>query len=378
MFDLETFRHVYLRRVVGTVAGAIGPDATARVAQILGQGVFGLNTLARRRAEARVMAALGSSCTPGQARSVVRGMYANWSRFWAEALFIQRLLRDTSWRQFVSLDHNAEALVSEANAAGHGCIFAAGYFGNPAVLADVIGRFIQPVHVVVDYLAQPELRRWQAQLYARPHVRPIDRRHAASEIPRVLAGGGAVLLIAEHERRRGRAVACDYLGSRIAAYPTIPRLARAFGAPVGVVSCRRNDEGFGFRLSVHDWIPPAAMHDEVAAMRRILGHLEAAALASPEQYLWSVPIGVPLTQMAAGEVSSGLQSPAMSPGLQAGRSSQTGRLFASSALPSAAGIDHWNGNRIGVVPKKTSNNVGVAMAVSGGHITAGGGSIGGN
>jgi len=365
MIDLESFRHVYLRRVIGTVAGAIGPDATARVAQSLALGTFGLNTHARRRAEARVAVALGAGCTPGRARSIVRGMYAHWGRFWAEALFVQRLLRETSWRQFVDMNADDVAILNESAASRRGCIFAAGYYGNPAVLVDTLGRLGRPIHVVVDFLAQPHLRTWQTQLYSRPHVRPIERRDAATAIPRVLGEGGSVLLIAEHERRKGRAVACDYLGSRIHAYPTIPRLSRAFDAPVAVVSCRRTGQGFQFKLSVRDVLEPSDMHDEAMAMQRVLGRLEAAALEDPEQYLWSVPIGVPLSQVPVRHEGKGVShAHALAVGAEA-----------RGSLASAA---YWNGNRIGVVPKNTSNSVGVAMAVSGGQMTAGGGSSGGN
>lgn len=377
MFDLETLRHVYLRRVIGTAAGAAGFAATARVAQFMADAAFGLNTLSRRRAEARVTAALGAACPPGQARTIVRGMYAHWGRFWAEALFIPRLLRDSSWRQFVSVSTEDESTLTQLASGKRGCIFAAGYFGNPAVLADALGRFARPIHVVVDFLAQPHLRRWQTELYSRPHVRPIERAAAASVIPSVLSSGGSVLLIAEHERRKGRAIPCDYLGSRISAYPTIARLARAFNAPVAAVSCRRRGDGFNFELNMHDVFQPSAMHDETAGLQGILKCLEDAALKAPEQYLWSVPIGVPLTQVAATNGSHVGVDSSTSRVLQPGRPSQTHCATTSAKLRSSA-VGHWNGNRIGVVPKYTSNRVGVAMAVSGGQMTAGGGSSGAN
>ncbi len=377
MFDLETLRHVYLRRVVGTAAGAVGFTATSRVSRYLGEAAFGLNTLARRRAEARVMAALGSACKSDRARTIVRDMYANWGRFWAEAMFIPRLLRDSSWRQFVSVSPDDYSTLTNLTSGKRGCIFAAGYFGNPAVLVDALGRLARPIHVVVDFLAQPHLRRWQSELYARPHLRPVERAAAGSIIPNVLSKGGAVLLIAEHERRKGRAIACDYLGSRINAYPTIARLARHHGVPVATVSCRRIGGAFNFELNVGDVIQPTAMDDEVAGTRRILASLENAAIKTPDQYLWSVPIGIPITQVASVDANEISGDSPMSPGPIPGRSAQAIRGTASRALPSTT-LGHWNGNRIGVVPNHTSNRVGVAMAVSGGQMTAGGGSSGAN
>lgn len=375
MFDLETLRHVYLRRVVGTAAGAVGFTATARVARFLGEATFGLNTLARRRAEARVMAALGSKCKPDRARTIVRDMYANWGRFWAEAMFISRLLRDSSWRQFVSMSQDDSSTLASLTSGKRGCIFAAGYFGNPAVLVDALGRFAQPIHVVVDFLAQPHLRRWQSELYARPHVRPVERAAAGSIIPAVLSKGGSVLLIAEHERRKGRAIACDYLGSRINAYPTIARLARHHDVPVATVSCGRVGDDFKFELNVGEVIQSSAMDDDAASTRRILASLENAVLAVPEQYLWSVPIGIPLTQVAVDAPQPTANSIARA---ASSVDASSTHFIAASASMRSDRLGHWNGNRIGVVPNHTSNRVGVAMAVSGGQMTAGGGSSGAN
>lgn len=302
-------------------------------------------------------------------------MYGNWGRFWAEALFISRLLRDSSWRQFVTVSPGDHATLANLTAGKQGCIFAAGYLGNPAVLADTLGRLARPLYVVVDFLAQPHLRRWQSELYSRPHVRPVERVAASSVIPSVLSEGGSVLLIAEHERRKGRAIPCDYLGSRINAYPTLARLARACDVPVMPVACRRTGDDFGFELRVGDAMRPSDMNDDTHGTRAILKQLDAMARETPGQYLWSVPIGVPLTQVSAVSTAA-----APSTGMRAEDCADHSQpRYASAAAPLRSTRNHyWNGNRIGVVPNHTSNRVGVAMAVSGGQMIAGGGSSGAN
>src|SRR5437867_13313146 len=103
MFDAETLRHIYLRRVVATAAGAIGFNATARTAQYLSAGAYGLNTLARRRAEERVRSAFGAGCDDDDARRIVGGMYRHWGRSWAEAVCVNRFLRDSSWQSCVEM-----------------------------------------------------------------------------------------------------------------------------------------------------------------------------------------------------------------------------------------------------------------------------------
>ena len=117
------------------------------------------------------------------------------------------------------------------------------------------------------------------------------------------------------------------------------------------------------------------MLDEAAGTQRILKHLEEAALNAPEQYMWSVPIGVPLSQVSSDSATT--EGCIRRSAGACADNSLSRSATAPDMLRSTTG-DHWNGNRIGVVPKYTSKRVGLAIAVSGGQMTAGGGSSGAN
>lgn len=319
--NLEMLRYAYLRRVVGTGLQAVGLDASLRLATSLARRVFDLDTSGRRRALDRVAAALGRTTNDEAVVATVASMYEHVGRFWIEALFARRLLQPGAWRKRVRV-RNAEDLLT-ARQKGRGCLLATAYYGNPAAGILALGRLLQPVHVLVDFLAQPYLRAWQDELYADRDVRPIDRATAARELPHVLQGGGTVVLIAEHERQRGKDVPVDFLGQRMRCYPTLGRLARLFEVPVGAFTCRRDRRAMSFDLSFHAWIEPSARaeiehadlkrgsmnrgdnvrgdieHDSIEhgsidradrhLVRRVMAALDRAIMEQPDQYLWSLP-----------------------------------------------------------------------------------------
>lgn len=313
--NLEPLRYIYLRRVVGTALGALGFDLSERIARWLARAVFNLNTPARHLAESRLAAVIPR--LPDQVRGdvpcTIAAMYDHVARFWIEALFAKRLLHDSTWRRCVKIENEPElqALAGDR----HGCLLATGYFGNLAVGAYALGRIFRPVHVIVDAFTQPYLRAWQNELYADRWVRPIERSDAARSVPRILAAGGAIMMVCEHERPRGGAIPTTFLGRTLHCYPTLDRLSRWFDTPVGVFTCRREAgrEGdrrggrkgdrqgeapaeprlrpFSFTLSLHETIPPGlSSGGDGAVTRTVMAALERAIMAYPEQYLWSLPM----------------------------------------------------------------------------------------
>ncbi len=311
--NLETIRHIYLRRGVATAFGALGLDTSQAVARWLARGASDLNTAGRQRAEAGLRAAMSPDLDDAAVATTITAMYDHIARFWTEVLFIKRLLRDSSWRRFVRVEN--EAALRALAESDRGCLLATAYFGNPAVAACALGRIFRPVHVIVDFLGQPRLRAWQRELYSHRWVRPIDWRDAARSVPNVLDRGGAVMMICDHHRPRGKTVPTRFLGRTLGCYPTLGRLAHWLHVPVGVVTCRREgDGGFAFTLGLHATLEHDAAdthssdeHDDYrrpsdsarpgstddALVRRVMATLEQVITAHPEQYDWSLPVHAP-------------------------------------------------------------------------------------
>lgn len=338
--NLERIRTVYLRRVVATTLVALGPDVTASLAAWVAGRVFDLETPGRQRAEARLRDAMSPAQSDAATRAIAAEMYSHVARFWTETLFAQRRMRDSAWRRFVRVE-NESGLRAMAEA-GRGCLLTTAAFGNPVVGACALGQIFRPIHVLVDTLAQPQLRAWQRDVYAQRWVEPIDRHQAASVVPAVMRRGGAVLIMGDAERIRGRAVVTDFLGRPLRCHPTLARVAGWFDVPVGVVTCRRNGSAaFSFTLQLHATLrhDPADPDDD-GLVRRALAILERAILADPEQYLWSVPtlaaargrhVPSPLTASASGD-RAGIRT-----GSESARSRTTRRTASASQMPSAVG-----------------------------------------
>lgn len=332
--DLESLRFLYLRRVVGTAIGALGLSAADRLARSLARVVHGLNTPSRRRAEARISDALPMTRPTADPSQIIAAMYEHIGRFGIEALFARRLLRDSSWRRSIAIED--ETSLAALSVEGRGCLLATAYLGNPAAAAYTLGEIFRPVHVVADRFAHPMLRAWQDELFAYRNVRIIDRRVATTALPRILSHGGAVLMIGEHERRRGPCIPVPFLGRTLRCYPTLARLARWYDLPIGVVTCRREAKPFTFTLRMHTIVsPPRGESSDATVMEAIIGSLERAILRDPKQYLWSLAGGSPIA--VASEVA--LKSAAELIDTGSGSASCPTRSRTASAwrMPSAAG-----------------------------------------
>ncbi|MFH1418331.1 MAG: lysophospholipid acyltransferase family protein [Planctomycetota bacterium] len=338
--DLESLRYVYLRRVVGTVLSALGFDAGESVARRLARGVFDLNTAGRRLAEVRLRTALGGAACETDIAKIAAGMYEHVGRFWIEALHAQRRLRRSSWRRFVTV--NDESAFRALTGGKRGCVLATGYFGNPAVGALAMGQIFRPLHVIVDTFAQPHLRAWQRELFASRWVRPIDRRDAATAVPRVLGDGGALMMICEHERPHGRGVRAAFLGRSLNCYPTLGRLARWYDVPVAVFTCRRGRKPFSFHLDLHACVEhePSDLTDE-EIVRRVLSHLDEAVMRRPEQYLWSLPEQhprrLPAAEAKQDAAGADLRQFPIDTGTESASFPRTRRTASAWQRPSAAG-----------------------------------------
>lgn len=291
--NLERLRHLYLRRVVAPLLGVVGHRATQRLAVALGRRVHDLNTPSRRIAEQRLRSCeLIGHADDTRTSEIVRRMYEHIGRFWAESLFLRRRLHTASWQQHVEIENmpELEGLASSPR----GCIFATACFGNPPVAAIALGQLFRPIHVLVDYLHQPVLRDWQQELYSLPNVRPIMRQEASNTLPRVLRSGGAVMMIVEHERRRGRALEARFLAAKLRCYPTAERLAKWFDVPIIPLTCRRCDRPFSFKLETHGRLTvDQNAATEGTVTRQLMAALEHAILQCPEQYMWTVGVTQP-------------------------------------------------------------------------------------
>jgi lauroyl/myristoyl acyltransferase len=288
----EALRYVYLRRVVGTALHAVGFDMALLLARALARGIYDLHGPARRRSEQRIAAAHAAlAVPPGEPAELVRVCYENIAAFWIETLFFRRRLRPSNWPCRVRIAGEHELL--DVCRGSSPAIFVTGYLGHPGVGAFVLGQLCRPVHVLVDVLAQPVLRTWQADMYGQPNVRLIGRHESLTKLPAVLESGGKIMLIGEAFRaeptsdirtRRAKGDPVRFLGRPRRAYQTVRLLGRRYHAPVIPFACTRDSYGFEFTLRLGRRIEPAAPD----VSQRMIASLESFILTHPTQYLWTL------------------------------------------------------------------------------------------
>jgi len=329
--DVESLRYRYLRHVVMPLLRCAGFRATSALARRLVRGYQHLNPPGRAIAPTRLRAALGSTVDADDIHTLVDHVYDHWARFWAEAVFLPQRLAGRRWRQYVNIENEIPPAPS-----GRAHLFATAYYGNPAAAACALARLLGSLHVIVDFAAHPALSTWQATLRRAQGISLIERRDAHRSLPDVLGRGSAVLMVCDHHRPRGPAVESDFLGHTWRFYPTLGRLARWFNAPITTVTCRRHTHRFGFTLTAHDHIdPPQNAVSADDAIRRAMRSLEAAILAHPAQYLWTLP-GPMAANPGAQRRPSGLMA-VRSTGRETGSASyQTARQTASASRSTSA------------------------------------------
>lgn len=244
----------------------------------------------------RACRALGATHTQADIARIVESSFEHAARFWGETLFIHRRLTIGHWRQIVEI-HAADGpqmtsteMYPAKRQSDRGMLLTSAYLGNPAVAAVVLGRLLGRIHVIADFDNQPMMSAWARDLRELDCVHIVDRADAAAMAPQVLDAGGAVFMIGEHARLKGRGVSASWLGRDMQAYPTLGLLAARHNAIVVPVACTRESDAFRFEMHIGSAIDPqdaCIPPDEI--VRKTLAALESRVRKSPEQYLWAMP-----------------------------------------------------------------------------------------
>jgi phosphatidylinositol dimannoside acyltransferase len=211
-----------------------------------------------------------------------RLMYANYGRYWAEALWTRPARRREieSTTRVEGIDH-----ARAAKAAGTGMIFVLPHIGNWEIAGPVAGREGIEVVAVAENLRNRRLRDWFVRLrnsfgigivLARPGV--LD------ELESVIRRNGAVALLADRDLS-GRGVAVSFFGEETTLPSGPARLALRTGAPL--LPAASYFDGIGHRLVIRPPLAGVAGEGDGAirqVAQRMAGALEELIRVAPEQW----------------------------------------------------------------------------------------------
>ena|SRR5579871_4644890 len=115
---------------------------------------------------------------------------------------------------------------------GKGVLFLTGHMGAWELKPYAHALYHRPIHFVVRPIDNPPVDRLVNGYRSGSGNEPIDKRHSARAILRVLRGGGVVGILADQNAALEDSVFADFLGIPAATTTGIARMARRTGAAV--------------------------------------------------------------------------------------------------------------------------------------------------
>lgn len=257
--------------------------AARRVGEGIGAVVRGPLGIRRETVEANLRRAFPDASPAWIAERVVES-YRHLGREAVAMIRLSRLTREeVIARTEIPRFEEVEAVLKE----GRGALLVTGHYGNWEVAAAAVAARGYPIDAVVkrqrNLLVDARVQAARARL----GVGTIDMGEAPRSIPRSLARGHAVGIVADQDARAA-GVWVPFFGVPTSSFRGPALFALRFGAPVFAAVARRLEDG---RYSVeYDRIPVQDTgeleRDVLRLTAALAAHLEREIRREPGQYFW--------------------------------------------------------------------------------------------
>ncbi len=266
----------------------LGPAAAYRFARFVGDSWYRLvprrRLIALRNLEIAFRGNLDAAGRERIARECCRHAMAN-----SVDMFIRdRWITPENWREFITIDPEAEALIGRKHPCGLAVLTA--HIGAWEMLHHLFALRGVKAAAVVRLVHNPHLDRLFTALRTRGNVSVIPKAGGLLGVRRMLRSGGVVGLLCDQAAPPG-APSFRFFGAWAATYAEHARLLARLGSEVAFVTCVR--EGFSFRFRIRARDLGAALRGSGTAAGRAsrlvesyVAAVEEEARAFPEQYLW--------------------------------------------------------------------------------------------
>ena len=213
-----------------------------------------------------------------------RASYAHLGREVVSMVRLSRLSRE----EVVALtDVPPWPAVEAAVAEGKGALLVTGHYGNWEVAAAAVAARGVPIHAVVKPQRNRLVDRMVQDARARLGIGTVRMRRAAREVPRLLAKGGVIGIVADQDARSS-GVWVPFFGVPASTFRGPAQFAVRYGAAVFAAVARRLPDGRyrvdGDRVPVERTGDREA--DELRLTARLAAHLEQEIRKDPGQYFW--------------------------------------------------------------------------------------------
>jgi KDO2-lipid IV(A) lauroyltransferase len=219
-------------------------------------------------------------------RRTARGSYVHFAR---EAAMTMRLARMGPEEMIRRTEVEGLEALREAAQHGRGAVVISGHLGNWEVAAAAMAARGLAMDVAAHRQKNPLVYRHMAELRNRLGLTVITKNEAFRRVPRALAAGRVVALIADQNIQK-RGVFVDFFG-RAAATAKGPALfAHRSGAPVFLgVAVRKPGYPSQYRVIIEPVpVPEGATGSDVvrSLTQHHVSRLEALICEAPDQYFW--------------------------------------------------------------------------------------------
>ncbi len=278
----------WMVRGAGRILRSLGPAAAYGFARFVGDSWYRFvprrRLIALRNLEIAFRGELDEVERVRIARECCRHAMAN-----SVDMFIRdRWITKETWRDFVSIDAETEALIGRPHPRGLAVLVA--HVGAWEMLHYVLALRGLRAATVVRLVHNPHLDRLMTSLRTRWNVSVILKAGGLLKMRRMLRSGGAVGLLCDQVAPAGSPF-FRFFGAWTATYAEYARLLARLGSDVAFLACVR--EGFSFRFRVRARDLGAAIRGPGTAAERAarlvesyIAAVEEEARALPEQYLW--------------------------------------------------------------------------------------------
>lgn len=279
----DRLEHALLRVLEGGIGG-LSDEVAARVGGFLGAAIRPLG-VRRRTVEDNLRLAFPDRDERWRA-GVVRAAYRHLGR---EAVAMLRLSHHTREEivRLTEIPPGDWESFEAARAEGRGVLLVTGHYGNwEAAAAAVAARGI-PVYAVVKAMRNPLVDEQLKAARERLGISTIDMRDAPRRIPRVLAEGGVIGIVADQDARAA-GVWVPFFGVPASTYRGPALFALRFQAPI-VASVARSLPDGRYRIQGQRLETPRSgdlERDVTDLTRSLAAHLESEIRKDPGQYFW--------------------------------------------------------------------------------------------
>ena len=219
-------------------------------------------------------------------RRVARGSYVHFAREAAMTIRLSRMRPEEIIRRTEMVGFEA---LRDAATEGSGAVLISGHLGNWEVAAAAVAVRGVPMDVAAHLQKNPLFYRHMVELRDRLGLTVIVKNEAFRLVPKALAAGRVVALIADQNIRK-RGVFVDFFGKAAATAKGPALFALRTGAPVFLgVAVRKQGYPSRYRVII-ERVPVGEGAPDTNAIRdltqRHVSRLEARIREVPDQYFW--------------------------------------------------------------------------------------------